>query len=289
MEQRIWLIGGTQESAQLAIALVNAAIPMVVTVTTEAARSLYPSSPLLRCQVGRLTAEDLPQFLQAEAIAAVLDASHPFAVAISELAIATATQLHLPYLRYERPSVSAACKSGASGIRLINSLDDLLHQNLLQDQRVLLTLGYRLLDRFRPWQSRSTLFARILPSVTALEAAIAAGFTPDRLIALRPPISADLERSLWQQWQISMVVTKASGAPGGEAVKRHLAEELSISLILLARPAIIYPQQTSDFKEAIEFSQTLLSCAKPSAGGLPPAPPLSGGLDSPRPPARAKL
>jgi precorrin-6A/cobalt-precorrin-6A reductase len=81
----------------------------------------------------------------------------------------------------------------------------------LQGQRVLLTIGYTPLHRFQSWHDRATLFARILPSAIALEAAFKAGFTPHNIICLRPPISADLEKALWRQWQISLVVTKASG------------------------------------------------------------------------------
>jgi precorrin-6A/cobalt-precorrin-6A reductase len=123
----------------------------------------------------------------------------------------------------------------------------------------MLTIGYRSLLYFQHWQERATLFARIMPSTQALEAAIVAGFTPSRLIALRPPISLELERSLWRQWQISLVVTKASGEAGGETVKQQVAAELKIPLVVIARPAIIYPQQTSDEAEAIAFCRRYLA------------------------------
>ena len=51
--------------------------------------------------------------------------------------------------------------------------------------------------------------------------AIAAGFTTDKIIAIRPPINKELEQALWQQWQISLVVTKASAKAGGEDIKKR--------------------------------------------------------------------
>jgi precorrin-6A/cobalt-precorrin-6A reductase len=117
----------------------------------------------------------------------------------------------------------------------------------------LLTVGYRPLPLFAPWQERATLFARILPSVVALQTSLEAGFSPDRLVALRPPVPLALERALWQHWQISQIVTKASGQPGGEETKRQLAAELGVSLIVIARPAIAYPQQTSNLDVALGF------------------------------------
>ncbi|BAU43923.1 cobalt-precorrin-6A reductase [Leptolyngbya sp. O-77] len=251
----LWLIGGTQESAMLARDLVTQGICCVVTVTTAAARRLYPDTERCRVWVGKLTPETVGEFLQMYSVRAILDASHPFAAAVSELAIATAADLHLPYLRFERSPVEGV----ASGEWVFPNVEALLESHLLINERVLLTIGYRYLPLFQPWQDRATLFARILPSHQALAGAIAAGFTPDRLIALRPPISAALEKALWQQWQISLVVAKASGSPGGEDIKRQVAADLGIQLATIARPALAYPQVTSDWAIALDFCRRALA------------------------------
>lgn len=263
--KQIWLIGGTQESAELARSLLDAQLPCLVSVTTEAARSLYPSSPDLTVWIGRVDATMLPLFLQRNGICAIVDASHPFAVEISQQAIATAAAADIPYLRYERRALSPISEAtgpeetGSSPFLCFSRFSDLLATDVLSGQRVLLTIGYRPLAQFQAWQKKAILFARILPSVPALEAAIAAGFSNDRLIALRPPISADLERALWQHWQISCVVTKASGIPGGEAVKRQIAQELGIPLVTIARPAVAYPQQTQDLAQVVQFCRAALN------------------------------
>lgn len=250
--KRIWLIGGTTESANLAVAIANLELPCTVTVTTVAAEALYPKTPMLRVCVGRLDVARLESFLQQQQVVAILDASHPYAVEISRMAIATAAHLNIPYLRFERSSVS---DPDNRQVILLNSFETLLTGDYLHKQRVLLTVGYKTLPLFRSWQEYSTLFARILPAVTSLEVAIASGFSSERIIALRPPVSAELEKALWQQWDISLVVTKASGTAGGEDIKRIIAAELGIPLIVIARPAVEYPQQTSDLSVALEFCQ----------------------------------
>lgn len=250
LKERIWLIGGTQESSKIASAIAH--IPCTISVTTESARKLYPSAPNLNVCVGRFTLTQIEEFLLREQIVAILDASHPYAVEISQNAIAASQKLKIPYLRYERPVLEQG-----EGERLDN-FETLLSGNYLHRQRVLLTVGYRPLHLFQPWQERATLFARILPSASALEAAIASGFTPDRLICLRPPVSADLESSLIKQWDISLLVTKASGTPGGEHIKRSVAAQLNIPLIVIARPAVEYPQQTSDLSVALDFCRSAI-------------------------------
>lgn len=247
---RLWLIGGTQESVDLAKVIAQNQLPCIISVTTESARSLYPAASTLSVYVGRLNFAQIQQFLQQQQIVAVLDASHPYAVEISQNAIAATFEQKTPYLRYERPMLE-------QGISL--DFETLLAGNQLQGQRVLLTIGYRPLHRFQFWHERATLFARILPSVIALEAAFKAGFTPNNIICLRPPISADLEKALWRQWQISLVVTKASGTAGGEDIKRSVAAELGIPLIAINRPIIEYPQQTSNLSIALEFCRHQLA------------------------------
>ena len=256
---RVWLIGGTQESKSLAQAIAAEQMACVVSITTEPARNLYVSHPCLSVEVAQFDEATLTAFLQQlqqDGAIAIVDASHPFAAAISQLAIAVATKLNIPYLRYERPAPLPAQQPLAeheSTVTTVESLEALLAGNFLAGQRVLLTVGYKSLPLFRPWQARATLFARILPSPVALEAAIAAGFAADRLIALRPPISPDLEKALWQQWRITRVVAKASGQPGGELTKRQIAAELGVQLILIQRPTLAYPQQTADLQAVVQF------------------------------------
>jgi precorrin-6A/cobalt-precorrin-6A reductase len=233
----------------LAAALAAEQIPCLVTVTTAAARHAYKESTYLKVLVGGLDEALLGEFMRAQHIGAVLDVSHPFAVEISQGAIAAAQILNLPYWRYERPALEKASSNGR--IHYIDDLQVVLTPEILLEQRTLLTLGYRWLHHFTPWQTQATLFARILPSLVALDAALAAGFTPDRLIALRPPIAAELERALWQQWGITQVITKASGAPGGEDTKRAAAEQLDIALFILNRPQLDYPVVCLSQEEAL--------------------------------------
>ncbi|MBE9114704.1 precorrin-6A/cobalt-precorrin-6A reductase [Lusitaniella coriacea LEGE 07157] len=305
-------MGGTQESREIARAIARLKLPCLITVTTQAATHLYEPSPQQHILVGRLNPEDLQPFLLEQNIAAVVDASHPFAVEISQRAIAVTRDYNIPYLRYERPvsvikqgdraggrgevgtplrsqadlgeaggqhfdtlsdrgdeAVGAQCLRPKSQslhpepqIIELDSFTTLLQGNYLENQRTLLTVGCKILPRFQPWQNRATLFARVLPTVNSIDIALKAGFTPNRLIALRPPISPELEQALWQQWQISLVITKASGKAGGETLKRTLAQQLGISLIIIARPPVAYPQKTSDLNQVLTFCQQTLNPPK---------------------------
>jgi precorrin-6A/cobalt-precorrin-6A reductase len=248
VENCFWVIGGTSESVMVAQAIAENNFSCMVTVTTADAVKLYPVLPNLRIRVGQLKEFQIYEFIQQEKIIAIVDASHPYAIAISETVIQIAQTLKIPYLRYERAELVPS-----QNITVLENFETLLAENYLTNQRVLLTVGYKILPKFKIWQSQSTLFARILPSVESLKVALKSGFTSDRLIAIRPPISMDLEKALWQQWNISLVVIKASGQAGGEEIKQRLSQLLEIPLIVIARPKVDYPQQTSNVNEVLTF------------------------------------
>jgi precorrin-6A/cobalt-precorrin-6A reductase len=251
---KIWIIGGTGDSAAVIKAIANVTNNYIVTVTTPEASLLYDSA----CPVvmGKMDLAAMAQFCDAYSIKGIVDASHPFAVTVSQNAIAASQNLNLPYIRYERGQINA---ENSFLQQELDSFATLLQGNYLLNQRVLLTVGCNPLPLFKPWQKRATLFARILPKPTSLEIALDSGFKSDRLIALRPPLSEALEVALWQQWQISLVVTKASGKSGGEEIKRQVAKRLGIPLITIARPEIEYPQQTCDVQEIVLFCRSIVN------------------------------
>lgn len=244
----IWIIGGTGDSAVLTSAISAITSDYIVTVTTPEARQLYD----VACNVivGTMNEDSMAQFCHHHRISVIVDASHPFAVNVSQNAIAIARFLNIPYLRYKRAEVNSLTYPNCLQL---NSFDTLLQGDYLLDRRVLLTVGCQVLPQFQSWQNRATLFARVLPKLNSLQIALDSGFSSDRIIALRPPFTEALEKALWQQWRVSLVVTKASGKSGGEDMKRKVARQLGISLITIARPKIIYPQQTSKISEVIKF------------------------------------
>ncbi|MEM9136455.1 MAG: cobalt-precorrin-6A reductase [Cyanobacteria bacterium P01_F01_bin.42] len=250
---KIWLIGGTSESIVLAEQIQNSRIPLVITVTTEAACQNYRQAPETWVQQVRFeTDETLRYWLRQGNITGILDASHPFAVEISKRAIRVAQRQETPYLRYERASVTAVSSAHVSVLK--PDLSEVSRETLL-GHRILLTVGSHSLVNFASWHAFADLFARILPSETALKLAFQAGFHRDRLIALQPPVSFELEQALWRHWQISLVITKASGPAGGEETKRRVAQSLQVPLWVIQRPPIDYPWQTQSIKTVMHFAR----------------------------------
>ncbi len=273
-----WLIGGTSDSAAIAQRLSALAVPYIVTVTTSSAQRLYPAEA--EVWVGKLSPSLAQDFVREYSVKCIADASHPFASEISSCAIALSQKYSIPYLRYERPALADRPNSKQNGLTAqaestivrVDSIDALVDSPLLKNQRILFTIGYRHLNKFARLRPASKLYARILPSPEAIAGALAAGFSTKKIMALRPPISLALEIALWEQWNISCVVARASGqlvrqaaqasvprqepdACSGEHIKRQAARSLGIRLVLIDRPAVIYPWETEDLEEVVDFCQ----------------------------------
>jgi precorrin-6A/cobalt-precorrin-6A reductase len=232
VSKRILLLSGTSEGPPLARALLAAGFAVRATVTREEARqSLF--GPLLRevlVEARGFTQESLTAFLRQGEADLVLDATHPFAVRITRLALDVCRRLGIPYVRYERPDWEPP-----AGTVLVDSFAEAARR-LPEGARVLLTIGAKQLKHFAPLQDRLYLVARVLPSVLSIQQALAAGFTPDRLLCLRPPFSREFNRAILREYRIGVLVTKASGREGGVEEKVLAAGDLGALVIMIRRP-----------------------------------------------------
>jgi precorrin-6A/cobalt-precorrin-6A reductase len=233
VKKRILLLSGTSEGPPLAWALLAAGFEVRATVTRDEAReSLF--GPLLReirVEARGFTEESLAAFLERGEADLVLDATHPFAVRITRLAHAACLRAGVPYVRYERPDWEPP-----PGTRLVDSFAAAAELLPSLGDRALLTIGAKQLGHFAHLQGRPHLVARILPSVLSVQQALAAGFTSDRLICLRPPFSRDFERAILQEYRIGVLLTKASGREGGVEEKVLAAGDLGIEVVVIRRP-----------------------------------------------------
>ncbi len=235
MKPTILLLSGTSEGPKLAQALLQVGFDSVIaTVTREEARGhLFGHlQPAITVLTTGFTAESLTHFLVHHHIGLVLDATHPFAVRITQMATAVCQQLGLPYVRYERPDWeppggAVYVDSYAEAARTLPSLG----------ARIMLTIGAKQLKHFADLHEQLTLYARILPSPASVQQALDAGFTQARILALRPPFSRAFNRSLLAEYKSEVLVTKASGADGGVVEKVMAAQELGLTTVMIRRPA----------------------------------------------------
>lgn len=225
MTGRVLILGGTAEARALAAHLDSAGVAIVSSLAGRVARPRLPAGEV---RIGGFGGpEALARWLAEHAIAAVVDATHPFAELISASAAAATTSARVPLLRLERPGWEAA-----AGDRW-HWVDDLPQAasavRALGPRRVLLTTGRQGLAAFAADPVSWFLIRCVDQPETEL---------PPRSAVLldRGPYTFEGELALIDAHAIDLVVTKDSGGPLTEA-KLRAARLRALPVVVVRRPA----------------------------------------------------
>ncbi len=219
---RVLLLGGTGEARALAARL----HPRVDIVSSLAGRVADPALPAGPVRVGGFGGtRGLRDWLSANAITAVVDATHPFAATITAGAAQACADLGLPHLVLCRPPWDAAgtlevdSDAGAADVVAAKGYS-----------RVFLTTGRSGVAAFA--DSGCWFLIRVVtaPDPDTLPAG-------HQLLLSRGPYRYDDERDLLSAHRIEAVVTKNSGGEMTRA-KIDAARDLGVDVVMIRRPAL---------------------------------------------------
>ena len=224
---KVLLFGGTGEGRALAEWLAAEGVPHTVCVATEYGEALLP--PGGTAHVGRMDQGEMAA-LMGTGYALVVDATHPYAVAVTENIQAAAGALGIPYLRLLRAS------DGEDGCR--KAADMAAAAELLRgmEGNILLTTGSKELHHFAVPGLRERCYPRVLPMVDSLERCHELGFPPKNIICMQGPFTREMNVATLHQYHIQILVTKDTGGYGGFREKAEAAREANCRLLVVERP-----------------------------------------------------
>jgi precorrin-6A/cobalt-precorrin-6A reductase len=224
---RVLVLGGTTEASLLARRLARR--DDIAAILSFAGRTENPKQPPIPFRIGGFGGVDgLHDYLVAEHIHAVVDATHPFAVRISEHAANACQRAGIPLVAFTRPAWEQQ-----DGDRWISAEDTEAAVRALGEapRRVFLTHG-RL--QLTPFASAAQHFYVVR---TIDRPADIMTLPRHRLILARGPFLTPDEAQLMREERIEMVVTKNSGGPSTYA-KIEAARRLQIPVVMIRRPPI---------------------------------------------------
>jgi precorrin-6A/cobalt-precorrin-6A reductase len=240
----IWLIGGTVNARELGFLLKQQGWEIVMTTATLWGGEMA-SVPGVKVLSGRLHISEMDQLIRDHAITAVVDASHPFAIEVSANAIEAARRAVIPYLRFERKT------KPYPGISCFQSYDALVNSLKGTSGNILLTIGSKNIGAFLPLDVER-LYVRILGVSASIRQCEEAGLKPSHIIAMSGVFSVAFNRALMDEFQIRYMVTKESGEEGGINEKIEAAQRLGVEVLMLMRPAMVYPEVFGEYDGVIE-------------------------------------
>lgn len=234
--KKIVIFGGTTEGRRLAEYCICCRQPAVVCVASEYGSAVLPESPFLEIEKGRMDEAGMCRFLMQADPELVLDATHPYATAVSDNVRAACGALGIICHRVLRPEQTVEAKAmpeiydaedTGEAVRILSG----------DKEAVLLTTGSKELADFCVLPGfAERIYARVLPDSGVLAQCEAAGIRGKHLIAMQGPFSAEMNEAMLRQIQAGWLVTKESGGAGGYAQKLQAAAACGVKVLVIGRP-----------------------------------------------------
>lgn len=222
----VLILAGTAEARELAAQL--AMRPDLRVISSLAGRVPDPARPAGEVRIGGFGGVDgLNSWLAAQHVAAVIDATHPFAPVVSAHAAAACARSRTPLLRLHRPPWTAGPGDDWHEVGSLQAAAELLPS---AGRRAFLTTGRQGLPVFAAVDRTWFLIRCVSPPAGPLPAA-------RHIILARGPYDADAERTVMTRHRIDVLVTKNSG---GEltAGKLAAARDIGIPVVMIRRPPL---------------------------------------------------
>ncbi|MEO1703472.1 MAG: cobalt-precorrin-6A reductase [Pseudomonadota bacterium] len=225
MTEKILILGGTKEATRLAEKLVGRHGNNAV-ITSLAGRTKEPKPVAGAVRIGGFGGvKGLCEFLRAQRISKVIDATHPFAEQISANAVQACRETGTPLAVHAR--APWARKPGDMWIE-VASLKE-AREKIPVGATVLLAIGSQHLSVFENL-GHATLIARTVDGPAAgLEGIV------DDWITGRPSPDVDEEARMLTSYAITHIVCRNSGGDGAYA-KIKAARALGMPVIMVQRP-----------------------------------------------------
>lgn len=222
------LFGGTTEGRELALAAAKRGWQVTLCVATDYGADCVPEAPGVTIHAGRLD-EAAMEALMGSGFTVAVDATHPYAVAVSANIRAAAKKTGLELLRLLRP------ESDHPGCLYAGSVAEAC--TLVPEGNVLAATGSKEIAAYRAipdYQNR--VYARVLPLESSYNDCHRAGLDDGHILGAKGPFSLEDNISTMERYAIRSMITKDGGAAGGFPEKLEAARRCGVQVILVRRP-----------------------------------------------------
>ena len=245
----ILVLSGTEEGKEIVRRLHDEGINLLTTVATEYGKKMFGQLGLEAvCLQGRLDTNGFSRLIKERGVATVVDATHPYAIEVSQNAMDACKKTNVRYLRFERQEMAIPTHPL---IHKVKTMADAVDKSRTLGKRIFLTTGISSVARFVVLKEEKELYVRILPVPEHIALCLDMGIPPTNIIAMHGPFSEDLNRAMFRQYQINTIVTKDSGEVGGVLEKINAARNEGIDTIVIERPRLEFPQKYSSIDEVV--------------------------------------
>ena len=233
---RILLFSGTTEGNKIAEFLSAYPVKVYLSVATEYGRACAAEGENVEVISGRMTREEIENFIHEHDIAMVIDATHPFARQVSVSAKEAAERCGAEYVRCLREASVWDQRDGENVVS-VESVGEAARFLCRTEGRILIATGSKELQEYTVIEDyEKRCYVRVLATREAIDKATAMGIDGSHIIAMQGPFSQEMNTATLRHVKAEWFVTKESGKSGGFEEKLAAAREANVKLVVVDRP-----------------------------------------------------
>ncbi|MGI6070726.1 MAG: precorrin-6A reductase [Blautia sp.] len=230
--KQVLVFAGTTEGYEIARYLQRHQVTAEVFVATEYGRRSLEEDAYLTVRAGRLDEPAMEDVMGELCPEWVIDATHPYAVEVTENIRSACEQMSIRYLRLLRNQD----KMGEQAV-CVEDLEAAVSYLEGTKGNILLTTGSKELAAFTALTDyRERLFARVLSLPEVIASCAALGIEGKHLIGMQGPFSREMNEAMLRQYDCRYLVTKDTGEAGGFPDKYEAAVSCGCALVVIGRP-----------------------------------------------------
>lgn len=247
----VLIFAGTTEGRELAELLDRNNVSCHVCVATEYGRQMIRQSENINVHTGRLDEEGMRRLIDEIGCDVIVDATHPYAVLVTESIKRSIAGKDVTYIRLSRKSKA---EKEIWGIQFYENINQCILSLKNTEGNILLTTGSKALHEFgaEP-EIKERLIARVIPGIESLTLCYEAGLLGNQIIAMQGPFSSEINKAIIREYNIKHLVTKDSGSNGGINEKLSACEELGVTVHLIRRP----DENTESNEKVLSMDETV--------------------------------
>ena len=232
---KIVIFAGTCEGRKMSHWLCLNNIEHKVCVATEYGQQVLDKHPLAYVIKGRMDEEKMREFFIEDKTEIIIDATHPYATVVSENIKKATKNLDIKYMRLIREDADIVDeKSSGFFVKYFNDNNECLKALKNTTGNIFLTTGSKELGSYVDLKER--LVVRVIPSLESINICNDYGIKGKNILAMQGPFSEEINTAILDQYDVKVLVTKASGRAGGFLEKINASRNNNIPVFIIGRP-----------------------------------------------------
>lgn len=254
----IALILGTSEGREILSLLNKFTDNILISTATAYGGEILKNYKYKKLNTKPLNKEELSNMLKENQVNILIDASHPYALEVTKNAREVSKDLNIEYVRYERPSSAEKFKENKKVVFLEDYKD--LNEALKNIKgNILNTSGSRNMNKILDLKLENRIIHRVLPSVKVLEDCFNLGVKVEDLMAIKGPISKELNKAFIKDYDAKALILKDSGPQGGTKEKILACLECDIYALVIKRKKINYEREFNNIETLVEYISPMIN------------------------------